>query len=181
GRYSLHYQQLLIIWRPVQNAPTAALQLQQHVVAPGIFGIHDPDVSVLAGATSGTIGEAVVAMGKSQSGISGLAVSQEGDFAIRKLIAIILKPFASAYILAEDKIAAVRTKAGSASAIRKESQLGARTTWRLDNMNLGNISKARGNEHFPVRRVPIQKRRATKLGVLVRLFSDSGRNRRNVL
>ena len=169
---------MFIVGRPIECEPAAALQLQQQAVGFGIRGIHDPDISVLAGAAGGAVGEAVVVIGEAGAEVARFAVGQQRNVARSEIVAVELEPLAAADIFGEDEVIAIRSVVSAGDAIRKECKLGARSARHFDEVHLWHVGKAGGNEHFAPCRVPILE--AAELAILVSLLSDRRRNGRNV-
>ncbi len=90
--------------------------------------------------------------------IARLAVRQQSDVAAGQIVAIKLEPLAAAHIFAENEIIAFRPVVRAAGAIRKEGELCARAARHLHHVNLGNIGKARADQHLPFDRIPVEQR-----------------------
>src|SRR5258708_35426591 len=65
--------------------------------------------------------------------------------------------------------------------VRKKRKLRARSVRHVERVDLGNVGKARADQHLPPRGMPVIDRSSAKLAITLSPLGNRNRNRRNVL
>ena len=105
--------------------------------------------------------------------IARLAIGQQRDVSRIHVVAVVLKPLAAADIFREDEeLSRHRIVARGSYTIRKERKLRPRSSRSSHAMQLRHIAEPRIDQHFTLRRIPIEKGSAANLGVSVGLLRN---------
>ena len=166
-----------VVRRPVAHAPAASGELEHQLVAGGSGGCDDIEISVLAVAPRGRVGEASAAVRRCPAGIPRLTIGEQRHFPIREIVAVKLEKFSAAGVLREDEIVAgLRLEGTTRNWVGEEGKLLARATGCLHQMQLGGICEARREEHFAPLGMPAVERGSAELKVTSDVFAKFGRD-----
>ena len=172
----------LVVGGEVLDAPAAALDLRHEPVGLRVFGVHDVDIAVLAGAPRRAVGDAIAGGRPHRAGVARLAVGEQRDLAGRAHEAVELVELAAARVLGEDeRVAVFGAVRGARHAVREERQLRARRARRLDLVHLRRVAEAGDDEHLAPRRVPGVEGGRTQLRVAAGRRRDLGRDLRDAV
>src|SRR4051812_48793112 len=126
--------------RPIGNFPTTSGDFQEQTVRFRLQRINEVDVIVRSIASGGVVSQRGAAVSPTRPGVTRFAIGEQGDFAVSRVVSVELIEFPAARVLGENNaIAMFRTERAAHDRFLGKSQLFARTSRKLDPMELGSI------------------------------------------
>src|SRR6266571_6841022 len=146
----------------------------------GVSRVFSPEFASIA--PRRTVSDLIAIVRPDHADVTRLPVDQQVDVAAAQVKAVELVKLASAYVFAKNKIIGpLRIEMCLCHRVGIKGQLAAVASRHLHQMDLGDISKAGGNQHLAPLRVPASQTGTAKVAVPLHAGRQGSRNRRYTL